>query len=1063
MIQNITDINGSWEKSPPKLGDPVATPAFASETYDSTARYYAIGKAPLETNLGQFSVGDSVALFSFQGNDCFGPVSILVPSDPFIQAAENAVSLNVRSSFYSRSGQPAGGNQDPQEQFIDKLGPDADCRNDLMLTKMVSNNNPDVGSNVVFTLTVTNSGPGNATGVAVQDQLPSGYTYVSDNGANAAVYNEITGIWTIDSIAAGGSAILQITARVNPSGDYLNYAQISASNEPDTDSTPGNGPQNPDEDDDDQMATTPVPVADLSISKTNGTTTYTPGSPITYTIVVSNNGPSGVTAATVTDNIPVAITGVSWISTTQGTASVSSGATGTGNSLSATVNLPAGAGNTVTFTVSGTVSSSASGDLVNTASVLPPPGTTDPEPGNNKNTDTDTYSPVIVATFDNLSTVASGGSLTKPLLVNDTLNGVGNFNPALVNITIADSPNKGTVSINPTTGEVTYTPNAGASGVDSLVYQICDKLSPTVCDTALVVVTITPVIDAVRDVAGNVPSGSSLTYPLLTNDTLNEVGNFDPTLVNTTVVDFPDKGTASINPTTGQLVYTPTPGFSGADSLLYKICDVLNPTVCDSAWVSFTITPVIVASYDNLGTVASGASLTKPLLVNDTLNGVGNFNPALVNITIADSPNKGTVSINPATGEVTYTPNAGASGVDSLVYQICDKLNPTFCDTALVVVTIAPVIVASYDNLGVVALGGGLTRPLLVNDTLNGVGNFNPALVNITITDSPNKGTASINPATGEVTYTPNAGASGVDSLVYRICDVLNPTVCDTALVVVRIEDALLLLPKVYLQGSLFGVTYTDAPANTVVDSLMRDDLRAQNLIPLTSPYGYLNPTVSDNTINASVLSTTGRNAIVDWVFVELRSASDSTVILNSRSALLQRDGDVVGLDGVSPLDVRALSGTSYYVAVRHRNHLAVMTAGAIPLTPAGVVVDFRQPSTPTYLKGAAPINQAQVVVVQGRAMWAGNALIDRNVIYQGTANDVNVVAQQVLGAPGNTFQQPNYILKGYFGGDINMNGEVIFQGTRNDVEYIYQNVIKNHPGNLLVDNFFVIQQQLPE
>ena len=95
--------------------------------------------------------------------------------------------------------------------------------------------------------------------------------------------------------------------------------------------------------------------------------------------------------------------------------------------------------------------------------------------------------------------------------------------------------------------------------------------------------------------------------------------------------------------------------------------------------------------------------------------------------------------------------------------------------------------------------------------------------------------------------------------------------------------------------------------------------------------------------------------------------------------------------------------------------------------------------------------------------MWAGNALRDNVVIYQGTGNDVNVVAQQVINAPANTFQLPFYILKGYFSGDINMNGEVIFQSTRNDVEFIYQNIIKNHPGNALKDNFFIIQQQLPE
>ena len=194
---------------------------------------------------------------------------------------------------------------------------------------------------------------------------------------------------------------------------------------------------------------------------------------------------------------------------------------------------------------------------------------------------------------------------------------------------------------------MTYTPNAGASGLDSLVYQICDKLNPAVCDTALVVVRITPVIDAVNDIAGNVPSGGSLTYPLITNDTLNRVGNFDPTLVAISVIDPADKGTASINPTTGQVTYTPTPGFSGADSLLYKICDKLNPTVCDSAWVFFTITPVIVASYDNLGTLVANSSITYSVLLNDSLNRVSPIDTSVVTITLVQNGNRGWVPSTP--------------------------------------------------------------------------------------------------------------------------------------------------------------------------------------------------------------------------------------------------------------------------------------------------------------------------------------------------------------------------------------------------------------------------------
>ena len=75
---------------------------------------------------------------------------------------------------------------------------------DLRLDKSVDNTSPNVGDNVVFTITVTNDGPSDATGVTVLDQLPSGYTYVSDDGAGA--YNSGTGVWTIGSLANGATA-----------------------------------------------------------------------------------------------------------------------------------------------------------------------------------------------------------------------------------------------------------------------------------------------------------------------------------------------------------------------------------------------------------------------------------------------------------------------------------------------------------------------------------------------------------------------------------------------------------------------------------------------------------------------------------------------------------------------------------------------------------------------------------------------------------------------------------------------------------------------------------------
>src|SRR5262249_59727462 len=82
----------------------------------------------------------------------------------------------------------------------------------------------------------------------------------------------------------------------------------------------------------------------LAILKTDNALTYTPGTSVTYTITVTNGGPSDTVRATVADTIPATLTGVTWTSATTGGASVGSGGSGAGNSLAAAVSIPAGAG-----------------------------------------------------------------------------------------------------------------------------------------------------------------------------------------------------------------------------------------------------------------------------------------------------------------------------------------------------------------------------------------------------------------------------------------------------------------------------------------------------------------------------------------------------------------------------------------------------------------------------------------------------------------------------------------------------------------------------------------------
>jgi hypothetical protein len=245
---------------------------------------------------------------------------------------------------------------------------------------------------------------------------------------------------------------------------------------------------------------------------------------------------------------------------------------------------------------------------------------------------------------------------------------------------------------------------------------------------------------------------------------------------------------------------------------------------------------------------------------------------------------------------------------------------------------------------------------------------------------------------------------------------------------------------------------------------LMRDNLRALNYLPTTSPYPALGLTglTSTSAVSPTVFAVTGPDAIVDWVFVELRSSANNQLVVDSRSALVQRDGDIVAEDGVSPLRFNQVTSGNFYVAVKHRNHLGVMTSTAVPMSNTGTVVDFRTQLTPTYVITSGNLaNQPQVEVDQGVALWAGNSLVDKNVIFQGTNNDVNAISQQVLNG-SSLIVSPSFKLRGYYSGDVNMNGETILQGTGNDVDFIFQNVIKNHPGNILKQNFFIIKEQLP-
>lgn len=248
--------------------------------------------------------------------------------------------------------------------------------------------------------------------------------------------------------------------------------------------------------------------------------------------------------------------------------------------------------------------------------------------------------------------------------------------------------------------------------------------------------------------------------------------------------------------------------------------------------------------------------------------------------------------------------------------------------------------------------------------------------------------------------------------------------------------------PIVFLQGALF---------NQHTTGLMNDDLRSNNYIPTTSPY-------ADNaSVDASVFNVTGNNAIVDWVWVELRQENNVTKVVTSTSALLQRDGDIVALDGSSTLILNALQG-NYHVVIKHRNHLSVLSANAITLSKNNTTtVNFTDSSITSFGTNA----QVQLASTE-MALWAGNVNGDNIVQYSGTNPDVPSILSEVLNDPGNFLNFPTYIVHGYNVHDITMDGKTQYTGTEPDSPFILQNVLM-HPGNFLNFSTYQILEQLPE
>ncbi len=498
---------------------------------------------------------------------------------------------------------------------------------DLSITKTDGVASAVPGGSVTYTIVASNGSATAGNGATVADTFPTSlacnWTCAGAGGGTCTASGSGNVNDTVN-LPAGASVTYTASCAIAASatGTLSNTATVTLAGDP-------NAANNSATDTD-----TLTPQANLGITKTDGVTTATPGGSVTYTITASNAGPSNAPGSSVADTFPASLT-CTW--TCLGSGGGTCTASGAGN-LGDTVNLPSGA--SVTYTASCAISAAATGILSNTATVSTPGGVTDPTPGNNSATDTDTLAAsadVSITKTDGLAIEVPGTSVTYTIVVS-------NAGPsAAPSVTVADSF-AATLSACSTTC-------AGASGGTCTVGPVSGNLN----DTA------------------NLPAGASATYTATCNLAASATG----TLVNTATA------------TVGAGVTDPEPGNNSAtdsDTLVRSAnLGILKTdgttTANPGGTLTYTVTVANLGPSDAPGSVVIDA-FPASLTCSTTCLGAGG----------------GTCTPGPITTDLNDTANLPSGG--SVVYTAVCGVDPGVTGSVENTATVAPAASIVDPNLG---------------------------------------------------------------------------------------------------------------------------------------------------------------------------------------------------------------------------------------------------------------------------------------------------------------------------------------------------------------------------
>jgi uncharacterized repeat protein (TIGR01451 family) len=515
---------------------------------------------------------------------------------------------------------------------------------DLSITKTDLSATEIPGTPVTYTIVATNDGPSDVVGATITDTLPATltgatWTCLASTGSSCATPDGIGNINTTADLLNGGTATYTLIANIAPNatGTLSNTASIEAPTGV-VDANSGIGGNNTATD-----TNTLNITADLAITKTDFSTTEIPGTPVTYTIVATNNGPSAVTGATITDTLPSTLTGATWTCVAS-TGSSCATPDGTGN-LNATADLLNGG--TATYTLIANIAPTATGTLSNTATVEAPTGVTDTT-GNNTATDTDTLAPeadLAITKTDFSATEIPGTSVTYTIVATNP--GPSAVTGATIVDTLPATLTGATWTCVASTGSTCATPD-GTGNINTTAnllnggtatYTLIANIAPTATGT----LSNTATVEAPTGVTDNTSDNTATD-----TDVLNVTADLALTKTDFTDTEIP--GTS--------VTYTIVATNNGPSAVGATITDTLPTTLTGATWSCVASTGSTCATPNGTGNINTTANL---------LNG----GTTTYTLTAAIAPNatgilSNTATVEAPTGVTDTTGNNTATDTNTL-------------------------------------------------------------------------------------------------------------------------------------------------------------------------------------------------------------------------------------------------------------------------------------------------------------------------------------------------------------------------------------------------------------